>query len=271
MKCTYINLDRATERRARIEDNFAAHRRDGWELERFSAIDIRYIEQHQIKGSIRPAEKGCFVSHKHIIEANLDASAPFLIVEDDTVFGPSTVETIENFLTVSDKYDWDVIFTDVCIPNAGTMIDLIQLRHELAPIEQVRLLNLGDFLFAGSSSYLVNHRAVSKLAALMEEQGELNLPYDLFLRRMVYTKRLKGLVFFPFITSLSADSDASDIQQGASVDQVWNAFRKMVWVDRDLDAVRPGLAKIERELCDDESRLFATLFAALASKNCVLK
>lgn len=271
MKCIYINLDQASTRRAELEKNFAAHACAGWELQRFPAVDIRYVEENQIKGQLRPGEKGCLLSHQAILEENVNATAPIMIMEDDVLFGANTCDTIQNFLSVSDNYDWDIIFTDVCIPQPSTMIDLLKLRHELAAIEQVRLLDLSQMVWAGSTSYIINSRAIGKLAGYLRGQEALNLPYDLFLRKLVFEKKLKGLVFFPFITSISDEADTSAIQSNMAADTIWNAFRRLVWLNRNLDKCVPAIEKIKHELCDDESRLFGVLMAGLVSKAFVSK
>lgn len=271
MKCIYINLENAVERRAAIEANWAAYKGNDWQLERFPAVDTHYIEQHAVPGSLRPGEKACFFSHSAAIEMNRGATSPLFLMEDDMVLGPSTADTVDNFLRVSGSYDWDIVFTDVCIPNPATMLDLIKLRHELAGSDSVRLLDLKDMVFAGSSAYIVNHQSLDKLSGLLAQEEELNSPYDLVLRKLVYQKKLKALVFFPFVTSLSEDSETSQIQQDVSTDLIWNSFRKLVWVDRELGKVWPAVEKINRELCDDESRLLGVLLAGMVSKSVVLK
>ncbi|THC43813.1 glycosyltransferase family 25 protein [Massilia sp. Mn16-1_5] len=266
MKCIYINLERATGRRAQLEANWAEYGGSDWQLERFPAVDARYIEETNVPGSLKPGEKGCFFSHSAVIEMNRGATAPIFIVEDDMVLGQSTAATINNFLGVCDSYDWDIAYTDVCIPLPQTMLDLVKLRHELTDSGEVRLLDVKDFPFAGSTAYLVNHRSLDKLAGLLAQEEELNYPYDLVLRRLIYERKLKGLVFFPFVTSLSDESNVSQIQQSVSADVIWNGFRRLMWVDRDLKKVWPSIEQIDRELCDDESRLLGVLFAGMMTK-----
>ena len=271
MKCIYINLERATTRRAQLEANWAEYGGSDWQLERFPAVDARYIEETGVPGSLRPGEKGCFFSHSAVIEMNRGASAPIFIVEDDMVLGKSAAATIGNFLNVCDGYDWDIAFTDLCIPLAPTMLDMVNLRHELADTGEVRLLDLKDFAWAGSTAYLVNHRSLDKIAGLLAAHESLDLPYDLALRQMIYNRKLKGLVFFPFVTSLGDESDVSQIQQEGSTDLVWNAFRKLMWIDRDLKKVLPAVERINAEVCDDESRLLGVVLGAVMTKSFVLK
>lgn len=270
MKCIYINLDKAVARRAQLEENWAAHRGSGWELERFPAVDTRYVEENGVPGKLRPGEKGCFLSHCAAIAMHVGSTVPLLMLEDDAQLGPRTAAAIGHFLRTHEGYDWDIAFTDACIPLAPTMMDLLALRQSLADGE-VRVLDLADITFAGSTGYLVNPRSLGKLAELLGAYMELDLPYDLQLRSLVREKKLKALMLFPFVTSLSDESGASQIQEEGAADRIWNAFRKLVWLDRDLDKVRPAIRKIDEELCDEESRLLGVLLAGLMSKSYVQK
>lgn len=271
MKCTYINLDSAAERRLLTEDNFRKFGATGWQLERFAALDKAFVAQQGIPGTLQPGEKGCFLSHRAVIRDNLDAGAPILVMEDDAVWCDVTCSTIDNFLQVSDRYDWDIIFTDVCLPAVHDMVELVRLRHQLSDAQEVKLLDLSKRAFAGSTSYIVNHHSLAKIDAILHSVEGLDIPYDLFLRHLIWNKHLKGLMFFPFITSVSELSSASQIQQANTTDTVWNAFRQLAWVGRDFNAIAPTLEMINRDLCDDESRLFGVIFAAMVSRGFQIK
>jgi GR25 family glycosyltransferase involved in LPS biosynthesis len=267
MKCIYINLDKADDRRARFEANWAEHSGRDWQLERFPAIDARYVEEHCVPGQLRPGEKGCFLSHCAAIGMNLDASSPLLILEDDSVLGPRTATTINNFLNVCSGLDWDIVFTEVGILFPSAMIDLFKLRRELEGSGEVRLLDLAGYDFAGSTGYLVNPRSMTKLATLLGGAQELDIPYDIFLRTLVHTKQLKALMFFPFVTSLSHHAGLSDIRDEGAIDRIWIAYRQLVAQDRDLDKVRRDIAQIDADLSDNDTRLLGTLLAGFAAKS----
>lgn len=269
MKCLYINLENAVDRRARFEQNWAAHVGSEWQLERFSAVDIAYVEANRVPGTLRPSEKGCFLSHCAAIAMNLDTTAPLFILEDDSVLGPRSVATINNFLKVSDNLDWDIVFTEVAIPQPATMIDLMRLRRKLAGTDEVRLLDVADFVFAGATGYIINPRSLTKLATLLGAWQQLDIPYDLALRKLVYEKKLKARVFFPFVSSLSHHSGKSQIRNEGASDRIWIAFRQLIWQDRDLDKVRLDIEQIGQDLCDEESMLLATLLAGFTSKSFV--
>ncbi len=270
MKCIYINLDSAGDRRTRFEANWAANCGADWRLERFAALDTRYVEQHAVGGTLRPAEKACFLSHCSSIALNMNATEPLFVMEDDAVLGPHSAPTIDNFLRVSDNYDWDIVFTEVGIVSPSTMLDLIKLRQELTGKDEVRLLDLAKLPFGGATGYIINHRSLKKIGALLGVHEELHIPYDLLLRKLIYEKKLKGLVFFPFVSSLSSASP-SDIRVEGAADRIWTAFRQLAWLDRDLDALRPAIERIGEELCDEESRLLGILLAGQVSPSFVTK
>src|SRR6185436_20556514 len=87
MDCFYINLDSAVQRKAKLEDNFAAVRKPDWNLVRSPAIDTVFVKDQNILGKAKPAEKACFLSHQILIGQNLADDRTFFILEDDAVLG----------------------------------------------------------------------------------------------------------------------------------------------------------------------------------------
>lgn len=268
MQCHYINLDQAVLRREVIEKNFAMHKNDAWSLTRIPAIDKNYIERHEVPGKSRPGEKACFLSHKLAIKNNIHAQAPYMVMEDDVEIGPSTCQCIDGFLSQASKgLDWDIIFTDILVPGAQTMTELVRLRQSIIKKREIQLINLARFPFAASAAYIVNPKSSLKIFEFLDATKAFDAPYDMILRKLVHDGKLKAFCLFPFLTTLSDYSEDSSIQLSDSIatDFIWNTFRKLIWIDRDVEKVRPLLARIDLELCDDESRLFAPLFAAQSS------
>lgn len=243
------------------------HSGAGWQLERFAAVDARYVEENRVPGGLRPGEKGCFLSHCAAIAMNLGATEPLFMLEDDTVLGPRSAATIDNFLRASDGIEWDIAFTEAGILFPADMIELFKLRRELEGTNEIRLLDLTSYMFAGSTGYLVNPLSLTKLATLLGECQELHIPYDIYLRKLVHEKKLKALMFFPFVTSLSHHSGLSQIRDEGAADRIWIAFRQLMAQDRDLDKVRLDIDQIDRDLADDETRLFGTILAGFAAKS----
>jgi len=260
-----LNLDSAEARKTQIEANFAQNKGPGWTWARFPAVVADGVGD--VPGRLRPAEKACFLSHKRALASHLNSEGPVFILEDDALFGPHTAQTIDRIVFANDNLAWDLLYTDVCVPQASSMIELLKLRRQLDVPREVRLINLRGFPYAGATAYIVNARSIAKLLALLESESALDVPYDLHLRNLVNSGRLRAYAFFPFLTSLSAAADESQVQpqDAASADVVWNLFRRMVWIDRDLELHREALERIGRDLCDEELRAFGVLFGVMSS------
>jgi len=273
MKCYYINLDVATNRKLNIEKNFLENNSGQWGLIRFPAIDVKYVENNKIAGNLRSNEKACFLSHKFAIKQNLSAIEPILIMEDDAVIGKSTCEILDNFIKLSNKFEWDILFTDICVPQPTKMIELIELRKKLSASNKTQILNLANFGFAGATSYILNPNSLEKVFRLLDAKDTLDIPYDLYLRKLIFENKLKGFVIFPFVTTLSSESDASQIQldDTANTDLVWNTFRKMIWMDKKTEDSKLFLEKISRDICDEESKQFGTIISACISNKFIPK
>lgn len=272
MKCFYINLDSAVERRAAIESNFSAVRKDGWDLTRLAAFDADYVNRHKIAGRLKPAEKACFLSHKKIIAENRESHEPLFIVEDDVLFGRRTFSLVEKFLERREELKWDLLYTDVCIPQVGAMADLISLRHQLVAKNEVRCIDLKPLPFAGGTAYIVNPKSKNKIHDLLDPYIELDIAYDLYLRKLIRESRLNGFVLFPFVTSLSQHAQSSLIQSDKTsrTDLVWNLYRQLVWLEADPAQCKALIDYIDRAL-SVEARMFGTLWAAMTEKSFQLK
>jgi GR25 family glycosyltransferase involved in LPS biosynthesis len=282
MECIYINLDSAVERKLKFETNFNAFKKPDWTLTRFSAVNTEMVKARNVKGESQPAEKGCFLSHRDIIGANLDHDRPLFILEDDAVIGKRTCALVERAFSQNDKPDWDILFTDVCIPGVKAMVDTLRFRRELAAKKvDIAFMNLTKTNFAGSTAYLVNPQSKRKLYSLLCAADELNIPYDLYLRGLAHISALKVYVIFPFVTSLSALSETSQIKSAVDRTQLaWNMFRKMVWMERNLAECKPVLEQLKSTLAekdlvefnslltspDQELKAFGILFSAAAAK-----
>jgi GR25 family glycosyltransferase involved in LPS biosynthesis len=267
LECVFINLDSAPERRAGLETNFAACKGPGWGLTRFAAVEPRAIQD--IPGRLRPSEKACFESHRRAIGSMLGSRQPVFMLEDDALLGRHTAELIDKIVFANDDLRWDLLYTDICVPHIGPMLELLRVRQQLASPADVRLIDLRTFAFAGATAYILNPRSIGKLHAILASYRTLEEPFDLCLHNLVRQGRLSAFALFPFATSLSESSETSQVQEPGAPgpDRIWNLFRKMIWVDRDIAAHRGALDEIDRLMGDEETRSFGTLFAAMASKD----
>jgi hypothetical protein len=238
--CHYINLDRATERRRAIENNFNTHRGAGWTLSRFAAIDQAYVRANAVPGALHPAEKACFLSHSRLIASQLGAARPFLIMEDDAVIGRRTCRLIDGFLSTQTAPTWDILFTNISVAQLSAMTQLVTLCNRLAETRSVSLVDLKGVFFHGAVSYILNPASLGRIHAALDEAPSLDLAFDNRLRELIQAGTLRGFAFVPFLTALSDLNLRSQIRsiEPGSVNLVWHAFSRLLWVDRAEQDIR---------------------------------
>lgn len=273
VECFYINLDSAAQRREYLENNFNAVKSPHWRLSRYPARDAAFVAAHNLPGRLRPAEKACFASHRDLIHQSMQFEGHVMILEDDAQFGQKTCAAIDQQIIANPMLTgWDIIYTDVCIPNIEDMVQLIRGRQQLEP-ERLNFFDLRAVPYAGATAYIVNQHSKRKVHDLLSQMPSLDVPYDLYLKKLVMEGKITALAAFPFVTTLSDYSESSQIQQGGhqATETVLNLFRKMIWRERDIARHRALLEALDRDFCDDESRAFAVLWAVMANRNFTIK
>ena len=272
MRCFYINLDGATQRRRSIEANFAQTGKADWSLTRIAAIDAAYIEANAIGGGPTAPEKACFLSHRKALRESMNDDEAVFILEDDAMFGSDTCNIVEQLPAFAKDLEWDIVFTDAVVPRIGDMSALVTMRHELADKMEIRLIGLKGYSFAGSTAYIVKGTSKKRLLDLIESQTEITEPYDLFLRKKIWHGEISGLLCFPFITTISEFSQVSTIQSGdeKKPDEkkpglIWDLFRKLTWIERDVERHRLAVTMIDQGL-SEEDRALGVLWAAQSAK-----
>jgi GR25 family glycosyltransferase involved in LPS biosynthesis len=236
MKCVYINLDQAVERRRKIEANLAAAVPFLRPI-RFSAVPA--AEAQHVPGRITPQEKGCFLSHLRVLEGAVDDVHPLLVLEDDAVISPRFADVITQALAAT-HLDWDLLFTDVVVYSLDRMVELAKSRDGLIRSGSFRLIDLQDIPFFAASAYVVKPASKAKVLGALRQADNLDVPYDVLLRRLVGAGRLKARMCFPFVTTITENNGPSQIQPGehAFGDLTINTFRRLMFVDRDLSDAR---------------------------------
>lgn len=259
MRCVYINLAGATQRRAHMEAEFARAAPAGVTLERFEAVDAAAAAS--APGQARPPEKACFLSHRNAIAAHHDGESPLLVLEDDVLLSPQAF--------TADRLaggDWDLMFLDAALADPGTWLRFAKGRPALARQGGIRVVDLATIRFASASAYVVNARSKARVLEVLDEARPLDLPYDIVLRQLIQAGRLKACMTFPFLTSIAAFSDvASQIQAGQNdADRISNTFRRLMFVGRDMAASRVEAEAIAGE-ADEESQLMGMILAGVVS------
>lgn len=269
MECFYINLDSAVQRREYLENNFNAVRSPHWKLTRYPAKDAAFVEASGLAGKLTAAEKACFASHRDLIQKSMQVDGHVMILEDDAQFGRKTCAAIDQQIVNNPTLaGWDIIYTDICIPNIEDMVEMIKMRHKLDP-ERVIFFDLKAIPFGAATAYIVNRQSRKKVYDLLSQVSSLDVPYDLYLKKLVSESKITALAVFPFVTTLSDYSESSQIQREGfrATETVLNLFRKMIWRERDIAQHQGMLEALDRDFCDDESRAFAVLWAVMANRN----
>ena len=271
MKCFFINLDQAKDRRLALTQNFERFALPDWSLQRFAAIDTQAVEKRKITGHLRPTEIACGVSHLDLMREKRTESAPFLILEDDALFGPNSCKAMADAVDfLEQKEPWDILFPDLCIAQIGVMAELLSLRRQLMDNAQIRLLDPGRWAFSSATSYILHARAIPKI--LSAQPKDWTLPYDLLLRQLVQEGRLRARCIFPFALSLQETSNASTITPGDETRTgfIWYLFRRMIWRDGDFEQHLTDLESVSHGL-SAETWAYARLWAAMADPSFIPK
>ncbi len=194
-----------------------------------------------------------------------------MVCEDDALFGPSSFRIIDSQLLSNRIFNfdkWDILFTGVGVPDIGAMAALVEFNQKLSKTGSIWVLDLKKIPFFGSSCYIVTSTGADKVFRLFASQKELNTPVDLFLRKNICEGTIKSGVVAPFLTSVSDDSDASQISQirphdPMRADIAWDLFRKIFWIDGDIHKYESVLDDLSKAT-SPKSRAFGTIWGAMS-------
>lgn len=265
MKCCYINLDSAPDRRALLEADFSAHAPADWSIQRIPAISAIDVQRHGVKGSLRDAEKACMLSHAYALGLNLNLNEPLLILEDDAQLGPLSLTQIDQAIELANANGpWDLLFTDIVTPLPQTMLELFRLRRRCRAIGRLELLDLSGLCFAGTTGYVVHPTFIAPLFAMLDSQSDLQLPYDLLLRSLITSRQVRAWAAFPFPTTVRHTGGHSSIQLPRDVraNQVWDAFRRSVWAGADPHEIQRDAEFVSKGLQTGSAAMMGLILAA---------
>jgi GR25 family glycosyltransferase involved in LPS biosynthesis len=261
--CVFINLPDAEDRRRSVEASFASAQTDGWTLRRFEALGPDAVAD--ISGALSPAEKACFASHRAALGQHLDGDDPVLIAEDDAVFAPQAFGVLDALLAQHGALD--VIYGDTVF-DANLMIAMASRRDAMAAQGEYQAVDLAGRPYFAAAAYVVRGSAKRRLHAALSEPAALNQAYDIALRDLCHRGQFRMAVAFPFVTTVAALAEGSQVQDrdGGVFDATLNAFRRLMYVGRDLEACRADIARLQATAASgDTTRLTGDLFSVMAS------
>jgi len=85
---------------------------------------------------------------------------------------------------------------------------------------------------------------------------------------LIQTGELKASVIFPFVATPSEHAKISwqnDNSTDSAGTEIWDAFRNLMFIERDLDGVAAVVSEFEQNFCDTESRIFGSIVATCVS------
>lgn len=261
MRCIYINLDQAEDRRGVLEASFAGAQRPGWELVRQPALgpaDVTGLE-----GSLTPRQKACYASHCAAIESCLDDEEDVLIVEDDANFSPRAFEILDKVRSAPKA--WDVLFLDLDLVEPNDMVHYARQWRRLQAADQVAVPDLASTRFASASAYVVRGPAKRRLAGLLRGPRYDN-PYDLKLRDLCHEGGLQMRMCFPFLARLSPAAMSSQISQPRGLlEATLMTFRRLMFIDRDPAEAVAEAEALKARYADPGAYAIGLTLGALAS------
>jgi len=250
----YINLDRASERRARVEEQIAAqglaHR-----YRRFAAVDGCTLER---TSPCSAPEVGIFRSHRDVLAEVVAGGLPTHVIEDDVLLCDLTAPAIERTIAAGALDRFDIVFLETYVPmQARAIRDWRALlarctrgRWPIESVEQVGLFDLGERYYFGATSYLVGPRGAGVLLGLADAEwaraGGPTCPFDDLIQRAARARRLRVGCLMPFVTAIDLrtgpHSSAGRTREDPAMAQVQRLLRHSFYARRDLDGdVIPSL------------------------------
>jgi len=212
----YINLDRSTGRRDKIEQQLR-HLGIDHAYRRFPAIDG--LQSAENAGTISPREYGCFASHAQLLKEGSSAGTHLHVLEDDALLSAEFVPVISKLIGHGVLNQFDILFTDVFVPLDPYQINMYErIRRENTRMDaatgqeilkDIAVFDLRNRVWACTSSYVVAHRSVERIADLLGNMlvAGPKSPIDLVLRQFVNSGVLKAAVTLPFVTSIDLSLD----------------------------------------------------------------
>ncbi|HEY4264133.1 MAG TPA: glycosyltransferase family 25 protein [Micropepsaceae bacterium] len=242
----YINLERSTARRARMEAQLAQLKLTDLYV-RFPAVDGAKLP---LPGSkIGPGETGAFLSHMRVLEEARQRGLPLHVLEDDALLCAPVRPVIGDVIASGLLDRFDIVFTDTLLmPHLGMLKGLKAefdrvMRPQTRPLcfADLKAIDLKRENFSCLTSYVVGAGAMDRILALYRAElarGPLK-PVDLFLRDCVADGRLRAGLLFPFVTSFRLDevapsTVAAGTQNAKPSVMVLAVLRYLFFVERDL-------------------------------------
>jgi GR25 family glycosyltransferase involved in LPS biosynthesis len=260
----YINLDRSLARREALLSRLKAANADT-RYQRFAGTDGREVA-HRYSTTLGPGKLGCWLSHANVLSAQRSSSVHLHVIEDDIVFCNDAFNLFDAILKYADTQlkDWDLIFTDILFSLDIELFRVFSqgvMKH--AETGGYSFVDLKRVFFCSTSSYFVNQRSISKMAALLADKWTAGVPFDIYVRDLVNAGSLRAYLTVPFMTSLAPENDASEIGYEGSVSRdVLYMYRRAFFANADRQAI---LAELDSYLREARIPVLAEIYVKTAA------
>jgi hypothetical protein len=238
---TFINLDRSVDRRNSIVAQLAGNGL-GDIYARFPAVDGSTAGG---ASPLKPAEVGCFLSHYRIVSQAKPEDGFLHIVEDDVVFSKYLRPALDQFIAQGALQRFDLIYLDIMMMvRDRASIEKLKVAYDACMGPEgttFRLIDLANFRFLSTSSYLVNPRSLTRIRRGLEADMTDGVPsrqIDVVYLDLVRKAQVKAACFFPFMTSLSAPLSASSTVGTQFGTRIADMIRGSFFVEFDLAKAR---------------------------------
>lgn len=208
----FLNLQRNEQRRNALLKNLADIGASA-RYQRYEAVDGRVASaDHATK--LDPGNLGLWLSHERLLKSS-PPDQHIHILEDDAILSKRAVEVLDGLLAhlESTMPTWELLFTDIFVqPRTDIFVLFLQKLNEFRQTGSYSIVDLANIQFACTSSLLINKSAIPKYLQILSGNWSRGLPIDLFLREQVQSRKLRAHLCLPFITSISPESNTSDIR-----------------------------------------------------------
>jgi GR25 family glycosyltransferase involved in LPS biosynthesis len=204
----YINLDRASDRRAAMETQLAGLDPPA-RYRRFPAMEGNPLGYSS--AMLSDNEIGCVFSHWLLLQMHLDGANH--IVEDDAVLAKRSVQFIEQVIASGLLDEHDIPFTSTFM--SATLNVFTNFRQEIRNAWKTNIRRAEDGTavhiqfgsvpyLSGMESYLVDRQSVRLVCDIIGQELDRGAtkPLDLIIRNETAAGKLRIGCLFPFISSV---------------------------------------------------------------------
>jgi len=268
----YINLVSRVDHRAFLEKNLSeCGFSTDWSIKKFEGITPDEKQKKENGSVLSISELSRFLSHKECLRASLRNQHHCMIVEDDVIFSIDSRKLIEQLLAHMPITEWDILFTDIALPNPKIELEYFLIRKKM-PGKTMKIESLKNIEFYGTSCYIINKMSKEKVEYVLFGAPPFTVRYDKHIQNKINDSSLNGFFTFPFLTTLSDFSYNSFVQDAAQEQKrsILNAFRRINWIESDEQKVLETLNRSDYLHTGSEEDVIALseIMQALVSENC---